>query len=148
MNRVLDPALTHCPECPGWQVPCDTETQKQRLEEIHGHGKHGKPMSPQPVAGGNWQEQAIDAVRQVAARGKDFTVYEALAEFGLQSPPDAQHKLGRFASLMHDMGIAHPVTGAPSKRPATKGSQAGVWNRNPARCTSSELRCRAKAGVR
>lgn len=148
MNRTLNPALTHCPQCPGWQVPCDNETQKERLEAVHAHAKHDVPLPVQAVTGATWQAQALDAIRQVAARGHDFRVYDALAEFGLQSPPNAKSVIGRLASLAHDQGICHPVSAAASTRPATKSSQAGVWNRNPARCTSTELRCRAKAGVR
>lgn len=147
MTLLLDPKLTHCLQCPGWQVPCETDTQKQRLEDLHAHSKHDLPLPPQSVAGVTWQEQAVDAVRQVAARGKDFRIFDALAEFGLQSPPNAKSANGRLAILIHDQGIAHPVSGAPSTRPGTKASQAAVWNRNPARCVSTELRCRAKAGL-
>lgn len=145
MNRVLDPALTACPQCPGWQVPCDTDQQKQRLEEIHAHSKHGIPLPAQPVNGANWQEQAVDAVRQVAARGKNFTLYEALAEFGLADPPNARTALGRFAVLVHDQLICHPIGYAPSQRTGTKKSAAAVWSRDGRRCV--EPRCRRRAGA-
>lgn len=145
--NVIDPVLTFCPHCPTWQVACDTEPQKQRLEALHAHSKHDTPLPPQTLTGVAWQTQAVDAIRQVAARGKTFRIFDALAEFGLQSPPNHKSAIGRLATLIHDQGIAHPVGAAPSTRGGTKRSQAGVWHRDPARCTSSELRCRQKAGV-
>lgn len=148
MNHTLTPSLTSCPECPQWEIACNGDAEKAAVEARHAHAKHGVPLPPQAVTGANWQEQAVDAVRQVAGRGKDFTIFEALAEFGLQSPPDHRHRLGKFATLIHDMGIAHPVSAAPSQRDGTKKSQANVWHRNPARCASTEMRCRAKAGAR
>lgn len=146
-HTLLEPHLTACSRCPGWQIAYETAEQKQAAEDRHAHAKHGDPLPAQGVTGVNWQEQAVDAVRQVAARGQDFRIYDALAEFGLQSPPNHKSAVGRLATLVHDQGIAHPVGGAPSTRPATNASQAAVWNRNPSRCTSSELRCRQKAGA-
>lgn len=127
----------------GWEWPIDGT--EDRRKAVHEHARHGVPLPAQPVTGANWQEQAVDAVHQVAARGQNFRIYDALAEFGLQSPPDAQHRLGRFTTLIHDLGIAHKVGDAPSTRPGTKASAAGVWNRDPARCV--DLRCKVKAGV-
>lgn len=145
MNTILEPHLTECVRCPNWQIACATEAEKQRREERHAHHKHGDPLPPQPVAAGDWQAQAVDAVTQVAARGQDFRIFDALAEFGLADPPDAQHRLGRFTTLIHDLGIAHKVSDAPSTRPGTNKSAAGVWNRDGRRCV--DLRHRQKAGA-
>ena len=143
--EIMAPPVECSRKC-GWEWPADKTAERRRA--IHEHRQHGEPLPAQPVTGVTWQEQACDAVTQVAARGKDFRIFDALAEFGLQSPPNAKSVIGRLAVLIHDKGIAHPVGAAPSTRPATNASQAAVWNRNPARCISTELRCRAKAGAR
>lgn len=144
MSLLLNPVIAECPHCP-WEQACAGGVEAAGKLAQHLHARHDEPLPPQEVTGANWQEQAVDAVRQVAARGRDFTIYEALAEFGLQSPPDAQHRLGRFTTLVHDMGICHKVRDDQSTRPGTKKSAAGVWNRNPAKCVYP--RCRAKAGA-
>lgn len=141
-SEIMDPPVECSRRC-GWETPATSDADHKRA--AHEHLRHGVPLPPQEVTGVGWQEQAVDAVRQVAARGKSFRMYDALAEFGLQSPPDAQHRIGRFATLIHDLGIAHKIGDDQSTRPGTKKSAAGVWNRNPARCV--EPRCRQRAGV-
>lgn len=143
-NYTLDPAMAICSFCP-WELACTTPEQAAEKKAVHEHLRHNQPLPEQSVTGGDWQAQAVDALRTVAGRGQDFRVYDALAEFGLQSPPNHKSQMGRLATLAHDMGIAHPVGADASTRPGTKRSQAGVWNRNPARCT--DQRCRAKAGA-
>jgi hypothetical protein len=142
-NALLDPFIASC-HC-GWELAVETSTEKERREAVHAHAKHGTPLPAQPVAGNTWQERAADAVQQVAARGADFRIYDALAEFGLADPPNAKTSLGRFAALMHDLGHIHKVSFAPSNRGATKGSAAGVWNRDGRRCIDE--RCKRRAGV-
>ena len=145
LSEIMSDPIECSRKC-GWEWPATPDAEHRRA--VHEHAQHDAPMPVQALTGGPWQTQALEALRTVAARGKDFRVFDALEEFGLQSPPNAKSVIGRLAALMHDQGIAHPVSAAASTRPGTKGSQAGVWNRNPARCTSTELRCRAKAGAR
>ena len=147
MNHTLTPVIADCPHCP-WEQACNNGIEAAGKLAQHLHLRHDQPLPPQEVTGSTWQAQAVDAIRQVAARGQTFRIFDALEEFGLQAPPDAKHAIGRLAQLVHDQGIAHPVGAAPSTRPATKASQAAVWHRNPAKCISHELRCRAKAGIR
>lgn len=142
MNQTLTPVIADCPHCP-WEQACNNGIEAAGKLAQHLHLRHDQPLPPQEVTGANWQEQSIDAVRQVAARGQEFRIYDALAEFGLQSPPDAQHRIGRFTTLVHDLGIAHKVRDEPSSRPGTKASAAGVWHRNPAKCMNP--RCKARA---
>jgi len=143
-SALVDPVIAECSQCP-WEQACTGAIEAAGRLAQHLHLRHGEPLPAQPVSGANWQEQAVDAVRQVAARGKNFRIFDALSEFGLQSPPDAQHRIGRFTTLVHDLGICHKVGDDQSTRPGTKKSAAGVWNRNPARCVYP--RCRQKAGA-
>lgn len=138
----VKPKPAICSFCP-WEQMYPTEDKAETAKRRHEHLRHNQPLPTQEITGADWQAQAVEAVRQVAARGQDFRIFDALKEFGLQSPPDQQHRIGRFATLVHDMGIAHKVGSAPSTRDRTNKSDAGVWNRNPARCTSP--RCKARA---
>lgn len=144
MSWLLDPVIRYCAFCPA-EWACSTEGEAEKKKAQHEHLRHAQPLPQQEVTGADWQAQALDAVRQVAARGQDFRIFDALAEFGLQSPPDAQHRVGRFTALVHDLGVAHKVRSEPSTRPGTKSSDAGVWNRDPARCTRPN--CRVRAGA-
>lgn len=144
MSLLISPHETACPRC-NWSIAVGTVEEKQRREAVHAHSSHGEPMPEQPVTGATWQEMAVDAVRQVAARGHDFTIFEALSEFGLASPPNARTALGRFASLIHDLQLAHVVGYAPSARKGTRRSAAAVWSRDVRRCRDEA--CKRKAGV-
>lgn len=122
-----------------------TADQAETAKRRHEHARHNQPLPTRELVGSSWQEQAVAAVRQVAARGEDFTVFEALREFGIADPPNAKTALGRFGTLIHDQHIAHPCRYAPSVRAGTKRSAAAVWNRDQARCM--EPKCRAKVAV-
>lgn len=141
---ILNPVISYCAFCPA-EWARDTQEQAAKIKAQHEHLRHGQALPEQEITGSDWQTQAIAAVRQVAARGQDFRIYDALAEFGLQSPPNHKAQIGRLTSLAHDMGICHRVGADASTRPTTNASQAGVWNRNPARCTAQ--RCRTRAGA-
>ena len=146
MNPLISPSIAYCSSAScQWEYAASTEAEAAKRKATHEHARHGKAMPEQEVTGADWQAQALDAVRQVAARGKNFRIFDALSEFGLQSPPDAQHRIGRFTTLVHDLGICHRVGDEPSTRPGTKASAAGVWHRDPARCRAH--RCRSKAGA-
>lgn len=138
MNETPLPCTFRC----GWeQTGPDAEAKRDR----HEHLRHGQALPARELSGSGWQEQAVEAVRRVAARGRDFRIFDALAEFGLQSPPNHRAQIGRLSALVHDMGICHNIGGAPSTRPGTKRSQAAVWHRDPTRCT--DVRCRTRAGA-
>lgn len=141
---TLSPEMAYCGFCP-WEQAFATEQEAQRAKANHEHLRHNQPLPVQQITGRDWQAQAIDAIRQVAARGQDFRIFDALSEFGLQSPPNHKSQNGRLATLVHDLGIAHRVSADASTRPETNASQAGVWNRNPARCLKAN--CRVKAGA-
>lgn len=145
LERLLEPVLTHCDSCPGWEVACFTDAEKATKEAAHAHHKHGVPLPTRQLSGGTWQEQAMDAIRQVAAAGREFTVFEALREFGIADPPNAKTALGTFSMLIHDMHVAHPTRWDRSRRPGTKRSAAAVWHRDAARCV--EPKCRARVGA-
>lgn len=144
MSFLLDPVIRYCSFCQAEWARA-TEAEAERDKANHEALRHNQPMPTQELAGSDWQSQALDAVRKVAARGANFTVFAALREFGIADPPNAKTALGKFSTLMHDMGVAHPVGYGPSKRPGTKASAAAVWNRNGANCTSE--RCRIRAGA-
>lgn len=145
MNYLLSPVIAECSFGCGWNQACSDFDEAATKQATHEHLRHGQVMPPRELAGSGWQEQAVDAVRTVAARGVDFTVFEALREFGVGDPPNAKTALGRFGTLIHDMHIAHPVSYRPSLRQGTKRSAAAVWNRDQARCT--DPKCRAKVGA-
>lgn len=132
---VLSPVITYCSFC-NQEWACRTQPEADAAKVRHEHLRHGQPMPERQLVGSDWQAQAIDAVRTVAARGTDFIVHEALVEFGIGDPPNAKTALGKFATLMHDLGIAHPCGFRQSTRTATKRSALAVWNRDPTRCTS------------
>lgn len=139
-----DPVIRYCSFCPAeWARP--TEAEAERAKAAHEHLRHDQPLPERELAGSDWQAQAAEAVRTVAARGVDFTIFGALREFGVGDPPNAKTALGTFGALIHDMHIAHPVGYQPSPRKGTKGSAAAVWNRDQARCV--HLKCRAKVGA-
>lgn len=127
----------------GWETPATLDADRKR--QVHEHARHGEPMPVQEMSGTTWQERAASAVQQVANRGADFFVFAALREFGVGDPPNAKTAMGRFSSLIHDLGYAHPVGYDKSQRSGTKRSAVAVWNRDVRRCT--DVKCRQRNGV-
>lgn len=140
MNPTLNPVLSQCADCP-WNQEDPTG---QKLAN-HRHLHHGEPLQAQAVEGKTWREKAGNAVQQVAARGVEFTMYAALAEFGLADPPNAKTAIGTFSSTVHDLGYCHPIGYDQSKRGGTKRSAVAVWHRDGRRCMDEK--CRRRAGV-
>jgi hypothetical protein len=134
-SLLLNPKETTCSRCP-WSIAVETDAEKQRRESVHASSAHGikAPVVERHLTGLSWQEAAVDAVRAVAARGGKFQLHEALTEFGIADPPDARTALGKFATLLHDLGIVHPCGFAPSTRPGTKKSALRVWSQSAAGC--------------
>lgn len=89
-----------------------------------------------------WHERAVDGAKILASRGEDFTLWQ-LHELGIPDPPNARYALGRFAQVIHDLGIAHPVGYQKSQRPGTKASSVRVWNADRSRCTECLVKGRS-----
>lgn len=141
---TLNPAMAYCSFCiQEWARATQAEADKAKAD--HEHLRHNQPLPVTELAGSDWQTLAMDAVRKVAARGGDFTVFEALREFGIADPPNAKTALGRFSSLVHDLYVAHPCGYRQSSRGGTKKSAVAVWNRDQSRCVDAT--CRAKVGA-
>lgn len=122
-----------------------TQAEADRCKASHENLRHNQPLPVTELSGHDWQTTAIDAVRQVANRGADFTVHEALREFGIGDPPNAKTALGKFSTLIHDLGVAHPCGYQQSERAGTKRSAVAVWNRNGSRCVRANCKARGVA---
>jgi hypothetical protein len=132
----LDPPMATCPDCPVWQVPCEDEEKKAATE--HRHDVHAHPMrEPRPipvvptrpvsavVATAGWWQQAIDAIADQPA-GARFTIYEVCGHLG--EPPNANGWQNLARDAEH-IGLIRKIGGTESKRPGTKGSMTGLWQR-------------------
>lgn len=142
LAEIMDPPVTCSKRC-GWEWPATPDAESRRA--THEHLRHGEPLPVQELSGTTWQERAANAVQQVANRGANFFVFDALREFGVGDPPNAKTAMGRFSALIHDLGYAHPVGYEKSPRAGTKKSAAAVWNRDGRRCV--DLKCKQRAGV-
>ena len=145
MSVYLDPTIATCSFGCSWEMACASIGEADERRARHEHLRHGQAMPPRQLAGSDWQTQAIDAVRTVAARGADFTIYDALREFGVSDPPNARTALGKFSTLVHDLHIAHPCGFTRSNRADTKKSAVAVWNRDQARCEN--VRCYSRVAA-
>ena len=132
---VTDPVIAVCgySSCQ-WEWPAATETERDHRKAQHEHLRHNRPLPLQELAGADWQSTAIDAVRKMAATGRDYTIHAALREHGVGDPPNAKTAMGRFSTLVHDLGYQQ------SERKGTKKSSVAVWNRDPLRCVDAECR--------
>ena len=142
MSMLVNPVIASCGRCP-WEQARATKTEAEIAKQNHEHLRHGVPLPDRGLSGNGWQEQAVTALRQVAARGEEFRIYDALAEFGLANPPNHKTALGRLSSLLHDLHIAHPIRYEKSTRRGTKRSAAAVWHRDIRKCL--DIKCQGKA---
>lgn len=133
---MTEPLLATCPDCPNWQIVVFDADEKKRRE--HGHDTHAHPTRPpreiplvEPVeraagavvAGHDWWARAIDAIAAQPA-GSRFTIYDVCKD--LPEPPKGWANLAKDAE---HIGLIRKVGGAESKRPGTKGSMTGLWQR-------------------
>lgn len=108
----LDRHLTRCPNAPA-------------IEQAAADPVHEPDPLPQ-IAGVTWRSQALDALAQIAATGRVFTVFE-VANYGVGEPPGGHHEWGRLARDAHHMGLIEHVGFTESKRPGTKASAVKTW---------------------
>lgn len=125
-----------------WEVEFPTVPAARRAEEAHTARKHPE-FSPapgwRPGSGGSgaeqavWETVALDAVRALAATGREFVIFD-VHEFGVGEPPDISHDWGRLTAKARQMGLIEKVLyddgtakAVESKRPETRGSLVKVW---------------------
>lgn len=134
----LNPPLASCEDCPDWQVTCDDDAHKARVEYRHDLRVHpSRPPREIPltepttrpvsavVASAGWWQQAIDAIADQSA-GTKFTIYEVCEH--LPEPPNANGWQNLARDAEH-IGLIRKIGGTESKRPGTKGSMTGLWQR-------------------
>jgi hypothetical protein len=129
----------HTPPC-DWQIDVPAQAVDRR-EAVHMQVRHGAgPLDTviqlDPV---KWRTQAIEAIRQLVARGTDFALFE-VHDFGVGDPPDPQHQWGLLSRDIHRLGIAHPVDFMRSTRPGTKQSSVRKWSGDASRCEDERHR--------
>jgi hypothetical protein len=131
---LIEPNFARCSVC-RWEQTYDTQAEADRRKAVH-EESHGikAPVVERHLTGLSWQEAAVDAVRAVAARGERFQINEALREFGIADPPNARTALGKFATLIHDLGVCHPTGWAASSRDGTKKSGLRTWTQSASGC--------------
>lgn len=134
--------IASCYLCP-WEIDIlGGQESADRARDRHVVLRHGQ-TTPETTSGvapapstrdsADWRTQALDAIAQLAATGREFTVYE-VAELGVPEPPNPQTDWGLLTRDARHLGLIDPVKnedGSPkaveSKRPATKGSLVKVW---------------------
>ena len=83
------------------------------------------PEQVHQLADVDWWTQAIDAIASYQP-GARFTIYEACSHLG--EPPNANGWQNLTRDAKH-LGLIVKVGGAESKRPGTRQSMTGLWER-------------------
>jgi hypothetical protein len=127
-----------------WEQYRDTETAALTLLRHHEAFRHpdiyGAETNQAPpervvqLADVDWWTQAIDAIAAQPAKRR-FTIYEVCAH--LDEPPTGNgwQNLTRDA---HHLGLIEKVGGVESKRPGTRQSMTGLWERTEKRAPTAE----------
>lgn len=95
------------------------------MNELKEHGMQ-LALDAQPV----WAEDALEAIKQLAKRGTEFTSEDVLAITGLPSGEVGMNKNNASGAIMNKAaraGIIRKVGYTTSKRKESHGSVHAVW---------------------
>lgn len=119
-------ASATCSEC-GWDVhnlPAGTATAAWDNHRARIHGEGGTVTQ---LPGVDWHEQALQAVRALAATGEPFVISQVI-EYGVPDAPNPrtdwaniQREAEAFGWIIATGKLGHSV------RPTTKGSPCTEW---------------------
>lgn len=127
-----EPLVASCGLCP-WQILVFTDEEKQRKETTHTEQRHpehvptGTVERPvQQIATVDWWNRAIDAIASQPP-GSVGTLYEWCAH--VPEPLNPKSQWGQLARDAEHLSLIKHVGYTQSKRPETKGSATGMWER-------------------
>lgn len=73
-----------------------------------------------------WLDTAMQAVRAMAATGREFQAFDLVETYGVPDP-DHANRWGALLNRAAREGLIVPVAAAPSRRPATARSLTRTW---------------------
>ncbi|MEU6034014.1 hypothetical protein ABZ801_01250 [Actinomadura sp. NPDC047616] len=119
MTRTIPPTL------PLFEVDDPSKARQRAAQQI-------RPSNPGlaeavEAADPDWWDQAVAAVRKLAATGAPFQAYDLVTRCGLPEPSNPAKQWGALFAALSREGLIIPTGYGHSRRPTARSSAARIW---------------------